>query len=319
MRVVMNIWHLTDGKAGHVAQARGLFAALERQGITLNITEIAVANVSGIALALRWITQHRLGKLPSSLTQYTAPDLIVAAGQATHWPLILLRRLYPQARSLLLMRPSLPRQWFDLLMVPEHDEPKTDARLLVTRGVINPLINEHRHQPDRHLILLGGPSKRHGWYQTGLIEQLQGLKQHLVRKNVWLSTSRRTPTGLLGTADFVDATVDMQVCPVDQTPTGWVFEQMHLADTVWVTEDSVSMVYEALTAGCRVGVLNLPRLHEDRVTRGLDQLMARGQVLPSSLALQGRIPREPLPLNEANRAALWLLQHLADAAAGQKK
>jgi mitochondrial fission protein ELM1 len=307
----MNIWHLSDGKAGHVAQANGLFSALARQGIHTHITEIAVANVSGVALALCWITQHRLGKLPNSLTPYSAPDLIVGVGHATHWPLILLQRLYPSARSLLLMRPSLPRQWFDLLMVPEHDEPKADERLLVTRGVLNPLINQHRHEPDRHLILIGGASKRHGWYQAGLIEQIEGLQQHLSRKSVWLSTSRRTPIGLLKDPTFVQATADMQVCAVNDTPAGWVFEQMQLADTVWVTEDSVSMVYEALTAGCRVGLLNLPRLHEDRVTRGLDQLMARGQVLPSSLALQGRIPREPLPLNEANRAALWLLQQLA--------
>lgn len=309
----MNIWHLSDGKAGHLAQTRGLLTALARHGVTLQITEIDVADVSTFGLAVRWITQHRLGRLPLALTQHSAPDLIVGAGHATHWPLLLLRRLYPSARSVLLMQPSLPRAWFDLLIVPEHDQPSMDARLLVTRGVLNPLINEQRHEPNRHLILIGGPSKRHGWYQVGLVEQLQGLKQHLMHKTVCLSTSRRTPAALLSDPQFIHATAQMQVFPVEDTPAGWVFEQMQLADTVWVTEDSVSMVYEALTAGCRVGVLNLPRLHEDRITRGLDQLMARGQVLPSSLALQGRIPREPLPLNEANRAAFWLLQQLGRA------
>jgi mitochondrial fission protein ELM1 len=40
---------------------------------------------------------------------------------------------------------------------------------------------------------------------------------------------------------------------------------MQKAEAVWVTEDSVSMIFEALTAGCRVGVMAM----EDMLPHGL--------------------------------------------------
>ena len=41
----------------------------------------------------------------------------------------------------------------------------------------------------------------------------------------------------------------------EDTPPGWIEEQYHENSLAWVTADSVSMVYEALSAGCRVGIL----------------------------------------------------------------
>jgi uncharacterized protein len=44
-----------------------------------------------------------------------------------------------------LMKPSLPRRWFDLCILPQHDGIAADAHTLVTEGALNRV----RPAPDR--------------------------------------------------------------------------------------------------------------------------------------------------------------------------
>jgi len=96
----------------------------------------------------------------------------------------------------------------------------------------------------------------------------------------------------------------LSIYPVEETPQGWIFEQMQLAEAVWVTEDSISMIYEALTAGCRVAVIAMNRLKQDRITAVVDHLIAQ-QVLLNSFNLAHLAA--PIELHEADRIAQLIL------------
>lgn len=311
----MNIWHLSDHKAGHVAQARGLFVALERLGVTVNVLDISVSEISSFALILYLLSHGRIGKLPSNLEGQPTPDLIVGVGHATHWPLILLKRCFPQAKSIVLMRPTLPISWFDFAIVPAHDyadpEPKVPDHVFISKGVLNPLVNEHRHEKNRHLILIGGASKRYAYSEDVLIQQIQELIDELSHKidpqTVILTTSRRTPSSFLENPFFQHQQNHLQVFPVTETPQGWLFEQLQLAEVVWVTRDSGSMLFEALTAGCSVGLLTMPQIKEDTVTKATDLLSEQRFFLPLSAYLNHEEFKAMPQLQEANRAASWLL------------
>jgi mitochondrial fission protein ELM1 len=311
----MNIWHLTDHKAGHVAQARGLFAALERAGIAVNVVNVSVSEVSNFALIMRILSHGHLGQLPKDLRGKPAPDLIVGVGHATHWSLILLKRCFPQAKSIVLMRPTLPITWFDFAIVPAHDyadpEPKVANHVFVSKGVLNPLLNENRHEKNRHLILIGGASKRYACSVESLITQIQALLTNLSnkeqRQTVILTTSRRTPSSLLEHPFFQNHPHNLQIFPVTATPAGWLFEQLQLAEVVWVTQDSGSMLFEALTAGCHVGLLAMPQIKEDTVTRATDLLSEQRFFLPLNAYLQNELFQEIPALQEADRAVSWLL------------
>lgn len=307
----MVIWWLTDGKAGHVAQAQGLLAALRRQGMSIHVVEIPIVDCSRLATLWYWLSQRRLGRLPDICQHAPAPQMILGVGHSTHWMLLLLGKIYPQARTVVLMKPSLPLAWFDLVIMPEHDQPIECETVLATKGVLNPLSNEQRHHPRRVLILIGGASKRHGFDTDAIILQLQQLLDQLgTQHTVVLTTSRRTPS------DFVDQPAiqalhhHLQLFPVDQTPHGWLFEQLQLAESVWVTEDSVSMLYEALTAGCQVGVLSMPRLKPDRITQAIDQLVEDAVVGTLPQVVLGRALPAAAQFAEADRAAIWLNAHL---------
>jgi hypothetical protein len=84
------------------------------------------------------------------------------------------------------------------------------------------------------------------------------------------------------------------------------------APAVWVTADSVSMLFEALSAGCAVGVLEVPARRDDRITRIAPSLLAESRVL--SLAqwqAKGEWPRPP-PLAEAARCAARVAAELGN-------
>jgi len=300
----MNILWLNDGKAGHRRQAEGLLAGLVRCGVALKVREIAVP------LGLRdWpcIQSELLNTLAPELIE---PDLLLGAGHRTHALLLLLKRRYPRAQTVVLMRPSLPFSWFDHLIMPQHDQPPDRPNILSTQGALNPLINQQRHQVGRHLILLGGASKRHGWNQAQVLAQLAQLAEYLRGQSVWISGSRRTPVDFLDSVDFQSVTDSMQFLEDSQTDSDALDEQLQLAETVWVTEDSVSMMSEAWTAGCRVGLIATPRLKTDRITRAVDRLLEQQVVWRLNDVLAGQVLRLPPHLAEADRAARWLLERL---------
>jgi mitochondrial fission protein ELM1 len=307
----MVIWWLTDGKAGHVAQAQGLFAALRRQGLPIQVVEIPIVDCSRLATVWYWLSQGRLGHLPEICQHAAPPRMILGVGHSTHWMLLLLGKIYPKARTVVLMKPSLPLAWFDLVIMPEHDQPIECETVLATKGVLNPLSNEQRHHPRRVLLLIGGASKRHGFDTDAIILQLQQLLDQLgTQQTVLLTTSRRTPNDLVEQPAIQALSQHIQIFPVDHTPHGWLFEQLQLAESVWVTEDSVSMLYEALTAGCQVGVLSMPRIKPDRITQAIDQLIADGVVGTLPQLVLGRALPPAAQFAEADRAAIWLNAHL---------
>jgi mitochondrial fission protein ELM1 len=63
--------------------------------------------------------------------------------------------------------------------------------------------------------------------------------------------------------------------PYPDTSPEWVADQLRSAATVWVSCDSVSMMFEALTAGAAVGLITVPVRRHDRITAIAADLCAR--------------------------------------------
>ncbi len=287
----LTLWLIGDGKPGHENQSLGLAEAMQRR-VACDIHRVSIAGKGGI-----------VGRIRSALAQSTdlpKPDFIIAAGHATHLALLCLARKH-QAKSIVLMRPSLPLRCFDLCIAPSHDFPKkpTHKNLILTRGAIN-----RAHASDAaktgNLILIGGPSKTHGWDTVAILDMLAKVTEG----GGWrLTDSRRTPKGFLEQARMRLKGLEMFSC--QQTPPDWLPSKLREADEVWVSEDSVSMIYEALSSGARVGLLPLPRLKPDsRVLRGIDELLGAGYLTPfSTWQKAGHLTPAAEILNEAERCA----------------
>ena len=151
---------------------------------------------------------------------------------------------------------------------------------------------------------MGGSSKRHQWNEDKVFASIEHIVKQHPNNEIIITTSRRTPEQFVERLNTYPFLPHVHFFPVEQTPQGWIFEEMQQAEAVWVTEDSVSMIYEALTAGCRVGVIAMDRTKQDRITTSVDGLLEKGIISESLLLAQ--LP-EPNAFKEAERVATYLL------------
>ncbi|MEE4277033.1 MAG: ELM1/GtrOC1 family putative glycosyltransferase [Halieaceae bacterium] len=285
---------ISDGKAGHLNQSLGLAEALLRLHPSLQLKELPALPRGEALRELLWPGGPRL-----------RARLLIGAGHGTHLSLIALRRR-EACPAVVLMKPSLPRACFDLCIEPRHDGGEATMRRWLTDGPMN------RVQPgasrDRSgLILIGGPSSHFSWDQDALLDQITALCDG---ETGWcLSTSRRTPRAFLDALRARNIT-GLELVDCDTLDGSWLQEQLPRAERCWVSPDSVSMVYEALTAGCAVGVFDLEAKSGSRVASSVADLDRRGLVTSFSRCLDGARPEPPeRPFAEADRIAAALVEH----------
>ena len=145
--------------------------------------------------------------------------------------------------------------------------------------------------------------------------QIEGTVVAPVVAEWTLTTSRRTPPSFL--EKLKTASLPGQMIPVEQTDSDWLPMQLQTAGTVWVTNESVSMICEALTSGAAVGILRLDKHRDSRVTRGIESMIGRGLVTPFEKWLSsGTLSRPSKTLDEASRCAdLIIARLMPDSAA----
>jgi hypothetical protein len=293
-----NVWVISDGKPGHVNQSLGLAEALARMmPIEIHRLTALPAWRAGLMLLFKISPDQTL----------PAPDLIVGAGHATHLTLLATRRARG-GRAVVLMKPSLPRRWFDLCILPQHDGIAADAHTLVTAGAINRIRPSDTHNTGLGLMLIGGTSNHFAWDNDAIQLQIKSILARSPDLHWTLTTSRRTPDDFLPS---LPPHPHLTVVPHTTTSPDWLPEQLSQSGAVWVTPDSASMVYEALTAGADVGVFDLPVNPRSRVGWAIARLADTQRITRfANWCAHGTLNPNTQPLAEADRCATWILEWL---------
>jgi mitochondrial fission protein ELM1 len=289
-----SVWLVTDGKPGHQNQSEGLVQALASR-IPVDVKRLPVLPF--------WKTLT--GKLFHKnfvLKLFPAPDLVIGAGHGTHKTLLLVSWLFG-AKSIVLMKPDLPKFLFDLCLIPEHDAVPASAAVIVTQGVLNRIIAAEKKNINHGLILIGGPSKHYGWDTSEVLKQIETVVSEMRHIRWVISDSRRTPDE---TSEALQALEfdNVEFISVNDVDSGWLPDQLGEASYVWVSKDSVSMVYEALTSGAVVGLLEVPEIRESRISRGVRNLLKEGKVVDfSQWTSRHELPEAHEKFDEAGRCA----------------
>ncbi len=299
MGATLTLWRFRDGKPGHERQTAGLIAALAKHR-QLRVHDV---DVRQRRVPLRhWLSRYfdRPPGIPN-------PDFLIGAGRACQWPMLVARRAVG-GRAVYCMKPGLPVGCFDLCFIPQHDGVRRSQRIEPTLGVLNDIAGRPPDQPgDRVLVLVGGPSRHHDWKEEEFFDRLQSLLSH-IEGPVVLADSRRTPaSSRRRLATLAGDEVTYVAC--DSVADGWLGATLPRAREVWVSEDSVSMIFEALTAGVPVGMLPVPARRRDRISRLAPLLQHSGKVTGLAAWLRGEALKAPSPpLAEAARCAEVLLE-----------
>jgi len=276
-----HLWIISDSKPGHLNQSLGLVEALHRQVPTITWQEIPAMSVWQ-SIRFAFARKKRV------------PKLLIATGHRTHFTLLILSKIM-HVPAIVLMKPSLPLRWFDLCIVPEHDTPPARSNIINSIGPLN-RIQAATKEANSGLILVGGPSKHFEWLPEQLHAQIQQLIQH-EQRNWTIAASRRTPEA---TIQLLQTLANVKLVLATETDADWLPKLLAKTERCWVSQDSMSMIYEALTAGCDVRLLDVPTRGENRLTRGIQKLQLSGYLSSD--------PSPQLKLAEADRCAELIQQ-----------
>lgn len=291
---------ISEGRPGHENQSVGLAEALARR---------TGAEVEVIRIPATW---NLLTRRRAALELKSAPpQLVIGTGHKTHLPLWFAARKF-SARSVIIMEPTWPKRWFDLCVLPQHDsEPGDDnPRRITTLGALNRVPETSPAKQPQGVILIGGPSKAHGWEATTTTNAIVSVVNSRSELTWAITDSRRTPAGFL---DQLRAkNLRAAIISHQQTPPDWVPTHLMAATEAWVTADSVSMIFEAVTAGARTGVLPVPatKPHAAPVL-AVQKLVREGYATAyEAWTRNGQRLPAPKPLHETGRCADLVLEKL---------
>ena len=296
MSTLRHIRVLSDGRPGHENQSVGLALALAaRIGATHEVLRLDPGG--SVWKRMKAAVVAGVG----------APDLVIAAGHRMHLPLWWAGRRFG-AKTVVIMTPSLPQMCFDLALVPQHDAPGAvdTVRRILTKGALNRVPELRAEKIDLGLVLIGGPSKHHGWDGEQLAAMIARVMVAQPELSWTVADSRRTPEGFL---DRLAVSEAARKVPHQQTQPGWLAGELAKARVVWVTADSVSMVHEAATAGAATGVFPVPLAGDGggRPQRSVDTLIAEGLVTDFTAWERAGAPglrvKPGVALHEAGRCA----------------
>lgn len=280
-----SIWVLRDDRAGHNAQSHGL------------------AHRFGVPYSIKPIEYNRFARLPNRLIGSSLRGLTEAskAQVVPPWPKLVIaagRRIVPVAQYIKKQSPDtilLQLMWpghvapFDLIIVPKHDHPPEDPRIITTVGALHAVTDSILEMEAEKLeaicatlprpivlVLIGGNSK-HGTFERSDIERLLDLSELLTggTGSLFISTSRRSPS-------FVESICKARItCPYHLYKWGSKEANpypgmLKLADAIVVTGDSISMSSEACYSGKPVYLFNPLSLESDKHRHFQNSLLGDG-------------------------------------------
>ena len=345
---------LSDGIRGHYHQSVGIAQWLERLGGGHVEETVSVPKLSGLDRFLKlkmfahglvthgerycreWLRSVGVG-----VKSIKPNTLFISAGSSAA-PFCLACAKATGNKSAVVMTPSvLGTKPFDYAIIPDHDkhDPR-DRNILTTLGAPNHIDPEQLGRIGSNFfagrdfggnkvvaVLVGGSDNNYSpspsWAQDALgsLRYIDGVK-------LLITTSRRTGKALDDAIEqmFIqDKSLGYMLILSKKPRVNALTAMLGKATHVIVTEDSVSMVSEAVTAGFRVGLLRVPRMAGTVKSffgggpKRFDDLFEKMRKRKLLVDL-GKVPdytqflREPeqkhnQDFNEARRAAEWILSH----------
>ena len=262
----LSIWVLQDNKPGHFNQSLGVVAALDKH-LHVHTQKI---NISGglNGKVSRWFAGQSW--LPSALTDrfsgipnlqsLPTPELIISAGGRTLAANVILAKRFSCLNIFSGSLRGIPPEDFSATL---HINPELEG---VAGHIIglkpstlepDPSIIRH-HPPKRIALLTGGPIRSHPFQISNWEALLQNIK--MGQLNWDIVTSRRTPTDWVQMFQLLTTNHPDRINLHDYNKIGPGKVQGILAqcDAAVISDDSASMISEAVAAGIKTVSLTIP-------------------------------------------------------------
>ncbi len=245
---------------------------------------------------LKWFFDRETAK---ELQNIPHVDFVVSCGSKLAPLNLWIRREY-LAKSVVVMKPAFPydRMKYDLVILPKHDQTgqvrSNRFETLISPNLVNPDLleqaaNQLKHQvplngKPKLSIFIGGNTKKYRFKRKSFEAWIDSLKQAAEEYDFdfMMTTSRRTSRemdGLLKQAFQNEPRCKLLVIANEKNIENVTYGMLALSDIAVVTEDSVSMVSEALSANKRVIVLRLGNQKLSKKHRRFQEILTEERLI----------------------------------------
>lgn len=250
----IKLWIITEGLIGTENQCLGVAAYLDN-------VEVCVKRIS-LKFPFNYLCPLIIKRPPlwafkGDDLRAPWPDMILASGRKAVGAALSI----PHGFKVFIQNPRVNPDLFDLVAVPAHDN-VTGDNVIVTKGAPNKITSQSLAQakdqfkeiftdmPERKIVLIiGGNSKTHTLpanFAHNLYKKLLPYIQS-GEYGFMITASRRTPKNIAD--DLKNLFSGSQCYFWDGTGDNPYHAFLAMADTLLVTEDSTSMLSDALTSG----------------------------------------------------------------------
>ena len=260
------VWILSEGSPGHVSQSQGLVDALAQLIPLQSYTIFARTSVRGWQRHfLRLLMGKKGHPLPETLLHRTVrfehldtappPDLIISSGGKSVFAGRTLALKYKVPYIFIGERKPYPAQWFSLIISPVPNE-NTPNSLPIERIPV-PVTPEKidalgTADPALWCMIVGGASRSHPFSEADWKALALGMNQLAEKHQIrWLlTTSRRTGLDAENTLQkHINSEHIEDAIWWSQNPRKELQQFMARSTHLFVTQDSVTMVSEAVASG----------------------------------------------------------------------
>ena len=299
--MTLNIWRVTDGKSGHDSQSAGLCKAIAdlSSSTQFDLTANSLTSCLKSFISQKFADGNRLPD----------PDIIIGAGHGTHLTMLSAKRVR-KGKIVVIMKPSLPLNFFDICVIPKHDAPPKKKNVIETNGALNTLEFNNNKSKNLGLILIGGPSKHYKWDSKLIISQIGTVVSRCKEINWTISSSPRTPKNMMSKI-LASNYKNVDILDFNNSFNKNIRKLIFMAKNIWVSPDSISMIYESLTSGASIGLFEMLKKRKNRIYTSVDNLIIENHVTTfGAWEKTNVLQTNNLNLSESKRCASIILEKL---------
>jgi mitochondrial fission protein ELM1 len=251
------IWALIDDRAGHSTQTLGL---ADRLGVAYHTKRIEYNVLAALPNALNATGTWHLNAASKNSVRPPYPKMVIGCGRRIAPVLRAIKRASPNTVTVYLMWPD-SLKGIDLAIVPAHDNPPNDPRVLVTTAPLTAITPEGLKAAERtmrsrfsHLprpwvvVCVGASIKGMEFTSENWREMIARARRLAGDGSLLITTSRRTA---LATEELLENELTGS-CYLHRYTAGAYNPYMGFlacADALCISGDSLSMAVEATVTG----------------------------------------------------------------------
>lgn len=283
----MNIFILLDNKIGHKNQALAIADLLEGNKSFIDLEYNILHKMPCFLLARNdFIYKNDFAEIRN-----ITPDIVIACGTKTLPKLRNLKKQYPRAQTIYIMKPECGWQDIDIAIIPKHDAAKKllkyKDKIIYNNFVPNIVAQKLKdlqkngkvrfadYNKNKLGILIGGT-----YFNKIDISKLIDIIYTQNNYNEWsiiTSTSRRTDIEVeIFLKDYL-RNIDYLFAWHDSNEINPYFNILNECSHIIVTGDSLSMISDAICSGKKIFILNkddLPKKHKKMIKNLFDNKLA---------------------------------------------